>query len=196
MNIHKLMENLEKRGFTTTHFAAKEEAVSYLQSQISGKTVAFGGSMTLKEMGLDKALAENNDGHLALERARTGDAFKGQGGRSVSVQRNAVAETGELVNIDGTGNRLAALCFGPKQVLVLCSAGKIQPTTETAVSRARNTAAPANALRFGGKTPCAADGLCHNCLSPDCICNQILLARACRPAGRIHVFLIGEELGL
>ena len=100
------------------------------------------------------------------------------------------------MNIDGTGNRLAALCFGPKQVLVLCSAGKIQPTTETAVSRARNTAAPANALRFGGKTPCAADGLCHNCLSPDCICNQILLTRACRPAGRIHVFLIGEELGL
>lgn len=64
------------------------------------------------------------------------------------------------------------------------------------MSRARNTAAPANALRFGGKTPCAADGLCHNCLSPDCICNQILLTRACRPARRIHVFLIGEELGL
>ena len=185
--------NLERRGFETSFFATAAEACDYLNQKIDGKTVGIGGTQTVVQMGLGERLSAHNTVHShwmggSMEQAASAQVYL------CSV--NGLAETGEIINIDGTGNRLAALCFGPKQVLVLCSAGKIQPTTETAVSRARNTAAPVNALRFGGKTPCAADGLCHNCLSPDCICNQILLTRACRPAGRVHVFLIGEELGL
>ena len=193
---------LRRRGFEAEWFATAEEAkAAALRLLPEGCTVAWGGSATIRDMGLTKAVHAGNWKVIDRDLAKTPEErteLHRQGLLSdwYLMSANAIAAEGVLVNIDGTGNRLAALCFGPKQVLVLCSAGKIQPTTETAVSRARNTAAPANALRFGGKTPCAADGLCHNCLSPDCICNQILLTRACRPAGRIHVFLIGEELGL
>ena len=198
-----IIKNLARRRMEGYYCATVEDAEKMAFSFLTpGCTVSFGGSMTLEDTGMLTAL-RHDPGITLLDRAqaKTPEETKKIYHDALSsdfyfMSTNAITKDGELVNIDGTGNRLAALCFGPKQVLVLCSAGKIQPPTETAVSRARNTAAPANALRFGGKTPCAADGLCHNCLSPDCICNQILLTRACRPAGRIHVFLIGEELGL
>ena len=192
----KVQQALERRGYTVRTFAAAAEAAAYLDGAIDGKTVGFGGSATLDALGVYDKLAAHNTVIWHWKQEANAARKAAMQTQVYLSSANGLAESGEIVNIDGTGNRLAALCFGPKQVLVLCSAGKIQPTTETTVSRARNTAAPANALRFGGKTPCAADGLCHNCLSPDCICNQILLTRACRPAGRIHVFLIGEELGL
>lgn len=162
--------------------------------------MAWGGSATIREMGLTQAVHAGNWTVIDRDLARTPEERADLHRRGLLsdwylMSANAISAEGVLVNIDGTGNRLAALCYGPRQILVLCSADKILPTTEAAIGRARNTAAPANALRFGGKTPCAADGLCHNCLSPDCICSQLLLTRACRPAGRIHVFLIGETLG-
>ena len=107
----------------------------------------------------------------------------------------AISEYGLLLNIDCFGNRLAALCFGPKNVIILCGMNKVAQDVDAAVKRARSYAAPVNSMRFMGKTPCASTGTCHNCVSEECICNQVLLTRNCRPAGRIKIILIGEEIG-
>ena len=192
---------LRRRGFEAEWFdTAAQAREAALQLLPEGCTVAWGGSATIREMGLTQAVHAGNWTAIDRDLARTPEERADLHRRGLLsdwylMSANAISAEGVLVNIDGTGNRLAALCYGPRQILVLCSADKILPTTEAAIGRARNTAAPANALRFGGKPPCAADGLCHNCLSPDCICSQLLLTRACRPAGRIHVFLIGETLG-
>ena len=108
---------------------------------------------------------------------------------------NAVSLTGELVNIDGKGNRVAAIVFGPREIIVIAGMNKVVDTLDEAVRRARTIAAPKNEQRFLGKTPCAQTGCCANCHGEECICNQILITRNCRPAGRIHVILVGEELG-
>lgn len=100
------------------------------------------------------------------------------------------------MNIDGTGNRVAALCFGPEQVIVVAGMNKVAGDLEGAMRRAREVAAPVNAQRFAGlKTPCSVTGLCADCTGPDSICCQIVTTRICRPAGRIKVVLVGEELG-
>ena len=180
---------LRRRGFEAEWFdTAAQAREAALQLLPEGCTVAWGGSATIREMGLTQAVHAGNWTVIDRDLARTPKERADLHRRGLLsdwylMSANAISAEGVLVNIDGTGNRLAALCYGPRQILVLCSADKILPTTEAAIGRARNTAAPANALRFGGKTPCAADGLCHNCLSPDCICSQLLLTRACRPAG-------------
>ena len=110
------------------------------------------------------------------------------------LYRNEDGKTYTL-NIDGTGNRVAALCFGPDSVIVIAGINKLAPTLEAAVARARSGASPINAARFNPDTPCAKTGLCGNCRSASCICNQIVITRNCRPAGRIKVIVVGEELG-
>ena len=114
------------------------------------------------------------------------DALVGWGGVSL---------TGELVNIDGKGNRVAAIVFGPREIIVIAGMNKVVDTLDEAVRRARTIAAPKNEQRFLGKTPCAQTGCCADCHGEECICNQILITRNCRPAARIHVILVGEELG-
>ena len=101
-----------------------------------------------------------------------------------------------MVNIDGTGNRVAATIYGPKTVLVIAGMNKVEDTLEAAVRRARTVAAPANQQRFQKKVPCTATGTCADCKSEECICNQIVITRNCRPAGRIKFILVGEDLGL
>ena len=109
---------------------------------------------------------------------------------------NAITLDGELVNIDGYGNRLASLIFGPEHVIVIAGMNKVVADRDEAYNRERNMASPPNTIRLGKNTPCAAMGKCGDCMSPDCICNQVLLARHCRPAGRIKFIIVGEELGL
>lgn len=111
------------------------------------------------------------------------------------MSSNAITKDGVLVNIDGRGNRVAALIYGPKTVIMLVGMNKIVPSVEEAVSRVRNTATPPNCIRLGKKTPCAATGTCGDCLSDDCICNQIVITRRSGTKGRIKVLLIGEKLG-
>ena len=196
------IKQLRRRGFEAEWYATAAEARQAALALLpEGCSVAWGGSATIRDMGLTEAVHAGNYRVIDRDLAKTPEERaelhrQGLLADWYLMSANAISAEGVLVNIDGTGNRLAALCFGPREVLVLCSASKIMPTTDEAVSRARNTASPANALRFGTATPCAVDGLCHNCLSPECICNQILITRTCRPAGRIHVLLIGEELGL
>ena len=109
---------------------------------------------------------------------------------------NAATEDGQLVNIDGNGNRVAALTFGPKQVIVIVGMNKVMPDVEAAFHRSRSTAAPVNVRRFPGtKTPCYTTGMCRHCVSEQTICCHLVRTRVCRPAGRIKVILVGEDLG-
>ena len=111
------------------------------------------------------------------------------------MSSNAISADGQLVNLDGNANRVAALCFGPESVLVIAGMNKVMGDLDSAIARARQVAAPANAQRFDIKTPCAVTGSCGDCTSPDCICCQMVITRVCRPAGRIKVILVGQDLG-
>lgn len=180
---------------------AREAAEKVLALIPAEESVSWGGAMTVDQLGIKEMLARRGQTLLDRDTAKTPEErdeimrqalFCG----TFLMSANAIAETGELVNIDGNANRVAALCFGPRQVVVVAGMNKVAPTLEAAVSRARHIAAPANAQRFDGKTPCAVSGQCADCKSQDCICNQVLITRGCRPAGRIKVVLVGEELGL
>ena len=108
---------------------------------------------------------------------------------------NALSMDGQMVNIDGNGNRVAAIVYGPKEVIVIAGMNKVEDTLDAAITRARTVAAPMNQQRFGLNNPCTATGTCHDCHSESCICNQLLITRNSKPAGRIKVVLVGEELG-
>ncbi len=196
-----VISNLEKRHFEAYYCATTAEALQKALELIpEGSSVGWGGSVTIREMGLTKAIHEKNytviDRDLAkspeetfeLQRkCLTADYF--------ITSTNAMSEDGILVNIDGNGNRLAAICFGPKNVIVICGINKITQNLDTAISRARFTAAPINAGRFDIKTPCKTSGKCHNCTSPDCICSEVLITRTSRPANRVKVIIVGEDCG-
>ena len=112
------------------------------------------------------------------------------------MSSNAISKDGQLVNIDGMGNRVAAMCYGPRQVVVIAGMNKVLGTLDDAIARARNIAAPANAQRFGLKTPCGLTGQCGDCTSPDCICSYVVVTRNSMVHERIKVILVGEDLGL
>ena len=109
---------------------------------------------------------------------------------------NAISMDGQMVNIDGNGNRVAAIVYGPKEVIVIAGMNKVEDTLDAAITRARTVAAPMNQQRFQLPNPCTVTGTCADCKSQTCICNQILITRHCRPVGRIKFILVGEELGL
>ena len=190
-----LKNNFERHGFKTSFFDTKEAALDYLKDQISGKKVAIGGSVTAQEMGLYEALSEKNEviWHWEggeLRRAMLADVYL------TSV--NGLAETGEIVNIDGNCNRVAASMFGPKRVYYVVGINKIAPDFEKALWRARNVAAPKNAQRLGKKTPCAVKAdRCYDCKSPERICRGLSVLWR-KPTGfeQAEVVLIEEELGM
>lgn len=197
-----LAKNLRSRHFEAFYCEDAQTALEKALELIpSGVTVGWGGAMSAQQIGLMGALAGKDvtllDRDLAqnpAERAKimkqclTADVFL--------AGANALSLDGQMVNVDGNGNRVAAMVYGPDSVVVVVGMNKVCDTLEQAVQRARTIAAPANAQRFNGATPCAVTGSCHNCTSPDCICNQILITRNCRPAGRIKFVIVGEELGL
>ena len=111
------------------------------------------------------------------------------------MSSNAVSKEGELVNIDGMGNRVSALCFGPKQIVMIIGLNKVAPDLDSAIKRARNIASPINTQRFNLDTPCTKKGACYDCKSSDCICAQMVITRVCRPKGRIKIVFCGENLG-
>ena len=111
------------------------------------------------------------------------------------MSSNAITLAGELVNIDGNGNRVASLIFGPKKVFLIVGMNKVTDNTDEALKRVRNIASPPNTIRLSKSTPCATTGKCGDCYCDDCICNQIVITRRSRDKERIHVFLVGENLG-
>ena len=190
----KLTKNLEERGFTVHTFATKEEAADYLDSQIDGVSVAFGGSMTGQEMGLYPRLAAHNNALWHWDRAGLMEALS----TDVYITSvNGLAETGELINIDGTGNRVASTLYGHKKVYFVVGRNKVAPDYDAALWRARNIASPKNAQRIGVDTPCAVKGdKCYDCKSPQRICRGlVVLWEKPKAIQTMEVILIDEELG-
>lgn len=197
MNRELLKKNFEAHGFLPVFFDTKEEALHYLTGELKGKKIAFGGSVTVQQMGLAEALAAENEviwhwlapGPETLKQAREAEIY--------ITSANAVSETGELVNIDGTGNRVAQTLFGPEKTYFVVGKNKLSPDLAAAMDRARNVAAPKNAVRLSRKTPCAVSGgeKCFRCSSPENICHAtVILERPCGPM-KVEVVFIDEELG-
>ncbi len=197
----RMIKNLKRRNMEAFYCPTAEEAVKKVSELIEdGSSVTWGGSMTIRDMGLPKALKER--GTLKVmdrddvtdreevvkiyEKAFTADVYLSSA--------NAISEDGVIVNIDGNGNRVAAITWGPKKVIFIIGMNKVAQTVEAALARARSTAAPINSARFEIKTPCQTDGVCHNCNSPESICNYVHFLRN-SPRGKHVVVLVGESLG-
>lgn len=199
MDFTKTRKALESKGFTVSAFESAAEAAEYLNAKIDGTTVGFGGSVTLKQLGMFEQLSAHNTvySHWNVPSGMNpGEVLaKAMGTECYVCSANGISETGEIVNIDGTGNRVASSIFGHKRVFIVAGKNKIAADFEGAMWRARNIAAPLNAKRLKKNTPCAVDGKCHDCNSPDCICSVISILR--RPTGgtKAEVVLINEELG-
>ena len=197
-----LVKNLQSRHFEAYYCADKEQALEKALELIpEGASVGWGGAMSCEQIGLMQALKAGNyramDRSLAKTPEEREQMMKDMLFADVFLTgANGLSLDGQMVNIDGTGNRLAAICYGPKTILVVAGMNKVEDTLETAITRARTVAAPMNKQRFANVTPCDVTGSCADCKSEGCICNQILVTRHCRPAGRIKFILVGEELGL
>lgn len=196
-----VVKNLQGRGFDAcyckTGEEAKEKALEWIEE---GASVAWGGSMTIRDIGLTKALSAGNYRVIDRDKAVTAGEKRKAAMDALSADyfltsANGISEDGQLVNVDGNGNRVAAIVFGPEYVIVVAGMNKVVRTAKDAMVRARTVAAPLNQQRFLKNTPCTTTGVCGDCKSPDCICNQLLTTRNSRPAGRIKVILVGEELG-
>lgn len=197
-----IIRALETRQMDGYYCAAAEEAVALAQSFLTkGATVGFGGSMTLTETGMLDALRSNSDITLYdRNQAKTPEETDRIYQQCLNadyyfMSTNAITHNGQLVNIDGTGNRVAALIYGPKNVIILAGMNKVARDVDSAIARVHNLATPPNCLRLGRNTPCSVTGVCADCLSPDCICNQVVITRRSGTPGRIKVILIGEDYG-
>ena len=197
MNFDRVEQALTRARFHCHRFATGQDAAQWLAAECSGKTVGIGGSMTAKAMKLEELLPRTSTvywhwltpGPETLANAATAQVYL------TSV--NALAETGELINIDGTGNRVASTIFGHEEVYFIVGINKLAPDYDAALWRARNVASPKNARRLGKKTPCAVRGdKCYDCKSPERICRALVVLWE-RPTGigRAEVVLVNEPLG-
>jgi len=196
----QITATLESLGYGVSCFDTAQAAANYLGEKIRGKTVGFGGSVTLEQMGLYDLLALNNDvsyhNRLPGGKTRTDVCRDAMNAQVYISSVNALAQTGEIVNIDGNGNRIASILFGHKKVYLVVGENKITADYDTAVWRAKNIAAPMNAKRLKAKTPCAAvDGGCSDCMSPNRICRAMLVLYGPPLRSDFEIILIHEELG-
>ena len=196
-----LVKNLKSRHFEAYYCPDSASALAKALELIpEGASVGWGGALSAQQIGLIDAVKSGSFAAIDLDAATTPE------GRTQALKRcltadvflcgaNALSLDGQMVNIDGTGNRVAAIAYGPDTILVIAGMNKVCDTLDDAVTRARTVAAPMNKQRFPFKTPCEVTGACADCKSEESICNQILITRNCRPAGRIKFVLVGEELG-
>lgn len=200
MDFAAVRQALEERGYRVTLCPTKEEAAAYLNEQIDGTTVGFGGSVTLQELGLYDSLSKHNavHNHWRVPEGSTPDAVR-EAAMNTEVYLtsvNGLAETGELINIDGTGNRAASTLFGHKRLYFVVGRNKLAPTYDEALWRARNIASPKNAQRLGRKTPCAEKGeRCFDCRSPERICKALIVLWGPTTGCDAEVVLVDEDLG-
>jgi hypothetical protein len=196
-----IIANLEKRQMEGYYCEDSAAAVKKVLELIpEGSSIAWGGTMTMNETGVMEALRAGSFTLIDRSLAKTPEEKKETYAKTVCadyyfMSTNAITLDGELINVDGFGNRVACLCAGPDNVIILAGMNKVVTSVEEGHDRARNIAAPMNTVRLNKNTPCASKGKCFNCLSPDCICSQIVVTRRCGIPGRIKVILIGEELG-
>ena len=197
----KVIKNLARRNIEACYCPTAHEAVEKLLEMIpAGSSVTWGGSISIRDIDIPAALAnagkyEVYDRDKAPDRAAATEIYlKAFSCDYYLSSANAITEDGVIVNIDGTGNRVAAITFGPRNVIFVIGMNKLTQNVDAALARARSLAAPVNTARFDIQTPCKLDGVCHNCLSDDCICNYIHYLRH-SPKGKHKVILVGESLG-
>ena len=179
-------------------FAAAAEAAAYLDGAIDGKTVGFGGSATLDALGVYDKLAAHNTVIWHWKQEANAARKAAMQTQVYLSSANGLAESGEIVNIDGTGNRVAATLYGPEKVYFIVGLNKLAPTLEAAIWRARNIASPLNAKRLNRRTPCALSEVmkCYDCQSPERICRGMTIHMGpMKGVGETIVVLIDEELG-
>ena len=197
-----LIDKFNKRGIEGYYCENAEEALLTAKRFLTpGCSISWGGSQTLIDIGLLEELSTSSD-YILYDRdqAKTPEDRLQIYSKAVTadyyfMSSNAITLDGQLVNIDGSGNRVACLITGPKNVIVIAGMNKVATDVDAAIDRVRNMATPPNTVRLGRKTPCAESGKCANCLAMDCICNQIVITRRSGIPGRIKVILVGEELG-
>jgi len=196
-----LVKNLKSRHFDAYYCSDKASALEKALELIpKGASVGWGGCMSAEQIGLidavksgeyvtiDRATGKTPEEVVSLmKKCLTADVFL--------TGANALTMDGEMVNIDGAGNRVAAIVYGPESVIVIAGMNKVCDSMDAAVARARTVAAPVNNQRFDNENPCKFTGTCANCKSVTCICNQILVTRHCRPVNRIKFILVGEDIG-
>ena len=196
-----IIEKFNTRGIEGYYCSTKEEALVMAKRFLTpGCSVSWGGSETLEEIGLIDVLKASD--YIIYDRKTAKDEEEARElyGKIVTadyffMSSNAITLDGELVNIDGAGNRVACLIHGPANVIIVAGMNKIATDVQSGIARVRNMAAPANTVRLGMNTPCSTLGRCANCLSEDCICDQIVITRKSKIQNRIKVILVGEELG-
>ncbi|WP_432735433.1 lactate utilization protein [Maridesulfovibrio sp. FT414] len=206
IKLGEIREVFEDNGYTTyvakNQKAAASMVMDKILPQLKPKSISFGGSMTVVESGLFDQVKK-------LSNVQVIDTYDTEPPLNERIERrrqslltdvlitsaNAFTEEGELVNLDGTGNRVAAMAFGPRNVVVLVGRNKLCVDLDAAVSRIKEYAAPVNAMRLKRKTPCAVTGKCQDCNSKDRICNVWAITEKSSPQGRIHVIFINEDLG-
>ena len=196
-----IIENLEKRNMKGYYCNTKEECAELILSLLNkGDTVTWGGSESLKQCGIPSLVKQSGE-YNVLDRAEyTPETIRSFYEKSFCANAfimgtNAITLDGILVNIDGAGNRVSSLIFGPEKVFVIAGMNKVVPTADDALDRIRNFASPPNTIRLNKNTPCSKTGKCGNCLSPECICSQIVYTRRSGIKDRIQVILVGESLG-
>ena len=201
MELKEVISNLEKKGYLVSYFGTAREAAEAIDRSVDGTTVGMGGSVTIDQLGLAEMLKTHNTvyWHQHLQPGDDPNAIRaaanGAGVYLSSV--NAIAATGELVNIDGTCNRVAAMLYGHQRVIFVAGINKIAEDEEKAIERARNIAAPKNAQRLHRNTPCAVNAdRCYHCKSPERICRALSVFWEKPSNGiRYEIVLVGEELG-
>ncbi len=197
-----LIKNLRARHFDAYYCATREDALQKALELIpEGSTVGWGGATSAQQIGLMDAMNAGNYNTLDRDKCATMEEREQIARDCLSSDvfltgANALSLDGQMVTIDGNGNRAAAIIYGPKSVLVVAGMNKVMDNLEAAIHRARTVAAPTNQQRFLlPGNPCTVTGTCADCKSENCICNNIVVTRHCRPAGRIKFVLVGEELG-
>ena len=197
----KIIKGLESRNMEGYYTESKEEALKKALELIpEGGSISWGGSMSVEEIGLTDAVCNGN--YIVYNRNAAKDPAEKRKMELAAhdcdfflASSNAISEDGVLVNIDGSANRVSCIAAGPRNVLMIIGMNKVVKDVETALSRARNEAAPINAQRFGLDTPCSKTGSCFDCKSPDTICCQILITRYSKVPKRIKVILVNDDLG-
>lgn len=197
-----LVKNLRNRHFDAYYCDTKEQALEKALELIPvGSSVGWGGALSAQQIGLmeaikkgdytaiDRDIAQNPEERVKIMKSGLlADVF--------ITGANALSLDGQMVNIDGNGNRVAPIVYGPDSIIVIAGMNKVMDSLDAAMIRARTISAPLNKQRFDLQTPCEITGACGDCKSEGCICNQILVTRHCRPVGRIKFVLVGEDLGL
>ena len=196
-DFEKTRKNLENRGFRAHVFATGAEAADYLAQTLHNTCIGIGGSVTIDEIGVYDRLSADNDVIWRWKKPTPDSRERGAAAETFLCSANGVSETGEIVNIDGCGNRVTGTIYGPQRVFLVVGKNKIAPDLNGAIDRARNIAAPLNARRLNRHTPCAVgEPRCHDCRSPEKICG-VMTVFFMPPTSikEFHVLLVNEDLG-